>query len=244
LNSSFKDDFSLTRLFMTKEINVRTSDGGKFTFHCPSVRDLFLNEDMSLTIFCITTSDDKVQNVMSLKADNRLDFFEKLFFEFGGYKQINPLVQKLSTSLKQLLPGFELDFQTKTFKVNGLTITKEIWDYITYLVKLSCGEKISQPLIFDSPEAEAFWKKQQEMDAKIKKLKADKEGDPEGLIKNLMAITYSFPSFTIDYLYNQTMAQIHWLRELAAGEVSYRLQSQAAAAGNIKKGNKLNFFIK
>jgi hypothetical protein len=59
-----------------------------------------------------------------------------------------------------------------------------------------------------------------------------------------MAITYSFPSFTIDYLYDQTMAQIHWLRELAAGEVSYRLQSQAAAAGNIKKGNKLNFFIK
>ena len=82
------------------------------------------------------------------------------------------------------------------------------------------------------------------MDARIKKLKADKEGDPEGLIKNLIAITYSFPSFTIDYLYDQTMAQIHWLRELAAGEVSYRLQSQAAAAGNIKKGNKLNFFIK
>ena len=47
------------------------------------------------------------------------------------------------------------------------------------------------------------------MDARIKKLKADQEGDPEGLIKNLMAITYSFPSFTIDYLYNQTMAQIH-----------------------------------
>ena len=151
---------------------------------------------------------------------------------------------KILTSLKQLLPGFELNFQTKTFELNHLTITKEIWDYITYLVKLSCGEKVSQPLIFDSLEAEAFWKKQQEMDARIKKLKADKEGDPEGLIKNLMAITYSFPSFTIDYLYNQTMAQIHWLRELAAGEVSYRLQSQAAAAGNIKKGNKLNFFIK
>lgn len=241
---SFKDDFSLTRLFMTKDINVRISDGGNFIFHCPSVRDLFLNEDMSLTIFCITTSDDKVQNVMSLKADNRLDFFEKLIFEFGEYKQINPLVRKILTSLKQLLPGFKLNFQTKTFELNHLTITKEIWDYITYLVKLSCGEKVSQPLIFDSLEAEAFWKKQQEMDARIKKLKADKEGDPEGLIKNLMAITYSFPSFTIDYLYDQTMAQIHWLRELAAGEVSYRLQSQAAAAGNIKKGNKLNFFIK
>ena len=123
---SFKDDFSLTRLFMTKDINVHISDGGNFIFRCPSVRDLFLNEDMSLTIFCITTSDDKVQNVMSLKADNRLDFFEKLIFEFGEYKQINPLVRKILTSLKQLLPGFELNFQTKTFELNHLTITKEI----------------------------------------------------------------------------------------------------------------------
>ena len=123
---SFKDDFSLTRLFMTKDINVRISDGGNFIFRCPSVRDLFLNEDMSLTIFCITTSDDKVQNVMSLKADNRLDFFEKLIFEFGEYKQINPLVRKILTSLEQLLPDFKLNFQTKTFELNSLTITKEI----------------------------------------------------------------------------------------------------------------------
>ena len=111
---------------MTKDINVHISDGGNFIFHCPSVRDLFLSEDMSLTIFCITTSDEKVQDVISLKAENRLDFFEKLIFEFGEYKQINPLVQKILTSLKQLLPGFELNFQTKTFELNHLTITKEI----------------------------------------------------------------------------------------------------------------------
>ena len=123
---SFQDDFSLTRLFMTKDINVHISDGGKFVFHCPSVNDLFINENMSLTIFCITTSDDKVQNIINLKADHRLDFFEKLFFECGMYKQINPLIQKMSTSLKQLLPNFQCNYQTKKFELGDLTITKEI----------------------------------------------------------------------------------------------------------------------
>ena len=81
---------------MTKDINVRISDGGNFIFHCPSVRDLFLNEDISLTIFCITTSDDKVQDVISLKAENRLDFFEKLFCGFKkSFYLCNPISQPL-----------------------------------------------------------------------------------------------------------------------------------------------------
>ena len=35
---------------MTKDINVRISDGGNFIFHCPSVRDLFLNEDYKTSV--------------------------------------------------------------------------------------------------------------------------------------------------------------------------------------------------
>jgi hypothetical protein len=57
-------------------------------------------------------------------------------------------------------------------------------------------------------------------------------------------ITYAFPSLTIDYLFNQTMAQIRWLQEHAAGAVSYSFNEKAMAAGNVKKGKKLDFFIK
>jgi hypothetical protein len=64
------------------------------------------------------------------------------------------------------------------------------------------------------------------------------------LMKNLLSITYSFPSLTFDYLFDQTMAQIHWLAKYAAQEVSYRVSAQACAAGNMKKGSKLEFFIK
>lgn len=85
---------------------------------------------------------------------------------------------------------------------------------------------------------------QREQEEKIAKLKQSRNGDKDGLAKILLSITYAFPSITIDYLCNQTMAQIQWLQKYAAGAVSYEVNAQAMAAGNMKKGKKLDFFIK
>lgn len=84
---------------------------------------------------------------------------------------------------------------------------------------------------------------QQAAQEKIQKLRS-KQSDAEGLIKMMLAITYKFPSLSIEYLFNQTMAQIQWLQKYAAGAVSYEVNAQAYAAGNTKKGKKLDFFIK
>jgi hypothetical protein len=112
------------------------------------------------------------------------------------------------------------------------------------LLRLSCGEKVVQPPVFDSEEARKLYLAQQEQEEKIRKIKAQASHDKEGLMKAFLAITYAFPSFTIDYLLNQTMAQIQWLQKYAAGAVSYEVNAQAYAAGNVKKGKKLDFFIK
>ena len=85
---------------------------------------------------------------------------------------------------------------------------------------------------------------QRDQEEKIAKLKQSRNGDKDGLAKILLSITYAFPSITIDYLCNQTMAQIQWLQKYAAGAVSYEVNAQALAAGNMKKGKKLDFFIK
>ena len=85
---------------------------------------------------------------------------------------------------------------------------------------------------------------QREQEEKIAKLKQSRNGDKDGLAKILLSITYAFPSITIDYLCNQTMAQIQWLQKYAAGAMSYEVNAQALAAGNMKKGKKLDFFIK
>jgi hypothetical protein len=50
------------------------------------------------------------------------------------------------------------------------------------------------------------------MEARIRRVKQkgqDGNIDRDGLMKNLLSITYSFPSLTFDYLFDQTMAQIH-----------------------------------
>ena len=123
-------------------------------------------------------------------------------------------------------------------------MNSEIWEYILYILKLSCGEKVNQPLSFDSEEARKFYMAQREQEEKIARIKRSGQQDKDGLIKILLSITYKFPSLTIDYLCNQTMAQIQWLQKYAAGAVSYEVNAQALAAGNMKKGKKLDFFIK
>ena len=81
------------------------------------------------------------------------------------------------------------------------------------------------------------------MEEKIKKIKSQKPGDSEALLKTFLSIQYSF-NLSFDYLAEQTMAQIQWLQQYAAGAVSYEVNAQAFAAGNMKKGKKLDFFIK
>lgn len=103
---------------------------------------------------------------------------------------------------------------------------------------------MEKPRTFNSQEEKDFYLAQKRMDDKIKKIKSQNKGDGANLLKSFVSIIYAFPSLTIEYLAQQTMAQIQWLQKYAAGAVSYEVNAQAFAAGNMKKGKKLDFFIK
>ena len=167
-----------------------------------------------------------------------------MIFEYGQYNRYRIIATKMREVLVWLIPNINIDMKSKTLSVDGLTITSEIWDYILYILKLICGEKVTQPLSFDSEEARKFFMAQKEKEEKIRRLKEQQNVDKDALMKAFLSITYAFPSITIDYLCNQTMAQIQWLQKYAAGAVSYEVNAQAMAAGNMKKGKKLEFFIK
>ena len=65
------------------------------------------------------------------------------------------------------------------------------------------------PPTFNTPEERKFYEAQQATEKRIAKLRAtNKQADEDFLIKMLLAITYSFPNLSFDYLFNQTMAQI------------------------------------
>ena len=84
------------------------------------------------------------------------------------------------------------------------------------------------------------------MEEKINRIKnssSNKKDSNESLLKTFLTIRYKF-GFSFEYLFEQTLAPIQWLQKYAAGAVSYEVNAQAFAAGNMKKGKSLDFFIK
>lgn len=147
--------------------------------------------------------------MLQIEKTEVYDYICFILFELGKYKQYKFISDNIIECLKNICPDIVFDYKTKQIIINDITMTAQIWNYLIYVLKLSCGEKTTQPLVFDSPEAKEFFLKQQEYENRINKVKANKEGTDDGLAKVLLAITYSFPSLTIDYLLQQTMAQIH-----------------------------------
>lgn len=239
-----KSDFSLTRLFITKEINISIDSKQSFVVKVKTVKDFYVDNKWN-GVYCLWCMDIlQWKNMLNQDFTNVWEYIKFLIFDLGKYSQYRDVADSFIQYLQDVILNLEFDWQRKECKIGSLTITSEIWDYIIYILKLTCGEKVEQPPIFNSPEERAFYLKQLEYEARIKKIKQQNQGDKDSLIKGMLAIVYSFPSLTLDYLFEQTMAQIHWLQKMAAGEVSYSINAQAMAAGNMKKGKKLDFFIK
>jgi len=238
-----KSDYSISRLFVTKIIHIQTPDG-VFAVKMRTLRDFYEDQDWNAFYHIISMSEDNLKKSLGLQNKNELTHYEIikiLIFDLGQYNQYKKIYTLFIEQLNKLFKKVEL--KNKELIVDGITITGDIWNYIVYLLKLSYGEKIEKPIVFSSEEARKLYLAQKANEEKIKKLRSKKAGEDE-IMKILLSITYKFPSFTIDYLFDQTMAQIQWLQKYAAGAVSYEVNAQAYAAGNVKKGKKLDFFIK
>lgn len=239
-----ENDYSITKLFAKKEINIFIDKKVFFKLRVPVILDLYNDNKWNNIFFLWTRTPKDAQKYYYKKIETSLDMITLIVFDAAQYKEYADLSKDYTKYLKKWLPDIEFDYKHQKLKIKGLTITPDIWDHILYLLKLSCGEKVTQPPVFNSEEARKLYLAQQEQEEKIRKIKSQASRDKEGLMNGFLAITYAFPSITFDYLFNQTMAQIQWLQKKAAGAVSYEVNAQAYAAGNVKKGKKLDFFIK
>lgn len=243
-------NFSITKLFYSKDITVMgESEGKSFSFivSLKTIGDMVNDMDWNGAYHLFTMDVDKWFELFKVKLENSFDYIRQIVLELGKYKQYSEVANRMQKYLFEILPELKLDYKNSQLIVNDLIITPEIWNYIVYLLKLSNGEKVSKPRTFSSPEEKAFFLKQQEFERKINKIKQDAnggKGDEDSIIKAFLTITYAFPSLDFNYLFNQTLAQIRWLQKYAAESVSYSVNAQAFAAGNMKKGKKLDFFIK
>jgi len=245
MENNFTNDFSITRLFASENKDVRVFiDKVQITLHLKTIRDLYEDEEW-LTCYSIITRDDKRKEYIpkpyqSLEPYNEI---KTLIFELGLYSEYKRLVGVLRTQLESFIQDLSFDFEQKEFVAGAVTITSDIWNYLIYVLKLSCGEKEKKPMIFTDEASKQLYLAQLEMEKRVNKIKnGGGKGDDVQILKMLLSIIYQFPSLTLDYLFNQTMAQIHWLYGYAMKSVSYEVTSAAYTAGNLKKGTKLHFF--
>ena len=243
-----RNNFNITNLFLTKEVSVFVGNQN-FKVKVKPIKDYLDNVEWNSIYHLWTMEVDEIKKMLPMVEDS-YDLIINIIFKLGFYKEYKELSSRFIAALHDVLVDMEVDWKQhqiiwKNQKKDSLIIDNEIWEYILYILKLSCGEKIDPPRQFQSEEEKEFYLAQKRYENQIKKIKQNaKSGDSDGLIKAFLLITYTFPSLTIDYLFNQTMAQIRWLQEYAAGAVSYSFNEKAMAAGNVKKGKKLDFFIK
>ena len=237
-----RDNFNLFNLFLDKKVKIFV-DQKFFYLRVPTIREYCLNDTINAIFHIWILPEEERAKFVPVKCEESLDLVINILFNFGMYKEYTEITSKFKQVLEFFIPNIKLDYKSKQLIVDDINITNEVWDYILYVLKLSCGEKVEKPRIFSSEAERQFYLAQKKMDEKIKKLKTQKPGDGEGLLKAFLSIQYKF-NLSFEYLAEQTMAQIQWLQQYAAGAVSYEVNAQAFAAGNMKKGKKLDFFIK
>ena len=237
-----KDNFNLFNLFLDKKVKI-SIDKKSFYVRVPTVREFCMEEEINSMFHMWTLSSEQLEKTLPIKTTTSFELLNNIIFQLGMYREYSNILKNFNNALKFFIPGIEIDYQNKKLIVDGIIITEEIWEYILYVLRLSCGEKVEKPRTFASESERQFYLAQKKMEEKIKKIKSQKTGDSEGLLKSFLTIQYKF-NLSFEYLAEQTMAQIQWLQTHAAGAVSYEVNAQAFAAGNTKKGKKLEFFIK
>lgn len=243
------DNFSITKLFVDKNItitiNKETQQEKKIILKAPTIKDLQLNDCILSASYMWGLSAAKIEELFKIKVDNNLSFVELIFFN-GYFKEIQFFYSTFVNALNFLFSSVVYKKDIGLF-IQDVQIDSEIWDYLVFIIKLSCGEKIEKPrdLSSISPAEKKWIEAQKKMQERIDSIKSKaRQVDKDVIIKMLLSITYAFPALNFDYLFDQTMAQIKWLQKYAAESVSYNVNSMAYAAGNVKKNSKLDFFIK
>lgn len=243
------DNYNITRLFITKSVTVVVDKKYYFNIKLKSIKEFYEDSEWN-GVYQLWTQDIEEWKKLfkGINLESSFEYIKLIIFELGSYKQYRTLADSMLKYLTDTISDINIAFTNQTIYINDFTMTVEIWDYIIYLLKLSQGERVTQPRIFSSPAEKAFYQQQMEYEKRIQQIrqkgKSSDGGDKDGVIKTCLYITYSFPSITFDYLFDQTMAQIYWLQKMAAESVSYSFNEKAFAAGNVKKGKKLDFFIK
>lgn len=240
-----KTDYDLTASFVTKDFHLYI-DNDIINIHLVPLKDFYNDRDWLMFYNIIITPIKKLREQLNLKQELDLyDIMLLLLVDLGRYREYIKVYTSILYGFNKIVDNFKVDLSNRKLYSNDVEITREVLEYLFYVIKESNGERVEEPRQFASEAERAFYLAQKEYEDQIKNMRQKQQGGgQDAMLKIFLSITYVFPSFTFEYLFEQTLAQIRWLQKYAAEATSYEVNKEIFAAGNMKKGSKLNFFIK
>lgn len=121
----------------------------------------------------LSLEDEKLKELTVLGGEdcnNTFDVVKLMLFRLSKYIQYFHIASAIQQSLLKLIDNLTIDTKNQKFLIGDFEITRDVWDYIIYILKLSYGEKVTQPLTFENEAARKFYEKQKALDKIIEKL--------------------------------------------------------------------------
>lgn len=237
----WKDDLDLFKLFITKEVHI-FNNFDSVVLKAPTVNDLVTNNKISFIVSFLRKSFLELEPLFKLwKPKNNFDVFMILLNEAGKYSEYISYKNAVLDGFQQLFQD-SITLKNNVLYIGDVLLTEALYNYIVYIVRKVSGETIEPPRVFKSKEEEEYFNMLQKNEDRIRKIKqSNVKKDDESMLKTFVTIQYGFPFYSFDFLTQQTLYQITWLREHASKAINYSIEEKALAAGNMKK--KLKFFL-
>lgn len=215
--------------------------------HLPSLKEQFDNPDYSWFYnFISYKMNDLLKSLQNKCSPSELIAMLICDPKITNIVQFRAVYKLLLSSFKLIFPAFEIKSRILYLSKDTM-LDDEVLNEVIYIYKLGWGIEEEKPPVFgpDEQAAKAFYEKAKLAEEKIARIKAENNKDAasnkDGLMNMFTIIAYRFP-YTFEQLYDMTMFQLLYLRNISLNMISYENSMSAYTAGNLKKAPK--FFIK
>lgn len=121
------DNYSLTRLFATKDITIFGDGRQLLKIHLPCLREFYERDDINNSYHVWTKPSKELNKLFIRKMQDSFDVLNAVLFEYGGrYKEYNTLKAHFESALKFLNPDVNIDGTKRTISFGSTILTSEI----------------------------------------------------------------------------------------------------------------------
>lgn len=240
----WSNNLTVSRLFLSHDITLSNDANESYLIHIPSLRELSCNPFYHQFLQLLDGEQMEAWK-KALKESSIAEILRRFMCDprITNLKEFSPISNLLREHLSDILPQFKIE--ERNILVNGHPLTDDLLIELVYLLRLGIGQKVEKPPHFgpDEEAARLFYERSQAAKRKAEKIRAENSTDnKDSLMQMFILINYKFPVYTIEQMYNMTLAQLKYLQQMATAMISYEHNMHAYVAGNLKKAP--NFFLK